>query len=186
MSIVHTTHFFREVISTYTPPLIYELCFLHLFTSTQYCILYCHPYLALDVQWYPILVFIFIFLMVNEVERVFLCLSAIWIILLGCAFSHLLPIILLGRLSFFFFLGSFLVFSKRGYYQICLPTHFSHVQLFVTPWTVGCQAPLSMGFSRQEQWNGLPFPSLLLDICIINNLSYSVVCLYILLMLNVV
>ena len=28
-----------------------------------------------------------------------------------------------------------------------------------TPRTVGCQAPLSMGFSRQEYWNGLPFPS---------------------------
>ena len=35
----------------------------------------------------------------------------------------------------------------------------SHVQLFVTPWTVACQAPLSMGFSRQEYWSGLPFPS---------------------------
>ena len=31
---------------------------------------------------------------------------------------------------------------------------------FVTPWTVACQAPLSMGFSRQEYWSGLPFPSL--------------------------
>ena len=31
-----------------------------------------------------------------------------------------------------------------------------HVQLFVTLWTVACQAPLSMGFSRQEYWNGLP------------------------------
>ena len=30
---------------------------------------------------------------------------------------------------------------------------------FVTPWTVACQAPLSMGFSRQESWSGLPFPS---------------------------
>ena len=29
----------------------------------------------------------------------------------------------------------------------------------VTPWTVGCQAPLSMGFSRQEYWSGSPFPS---------------------------
>ena len=29
----------------------------------------------------------------------------------------------------------------------------------MTPWTVACQAPLSMGFSRQEGWNGLPFPS---------------------------
>ena len=35
-------------------------------------------------------------------------------------------------------------------------SHFSRVQLFVTPWTVTCQAPLSMGFSRQEYWSGLP------------------------------
>ena len=34
----------------------------------------------------------------------------------------------------------------------------SHVQLFATPWTVARQAPLSMGFSRQESWSGLPFP----------------------------
>ena len=34
-----------------------------------------------------------------------------------------------------------------------------YVQLFVTPWTVARQAPLSMGFSRQEYWSGLPFPS---------------------------
>ena len=34
----------------------------------------------------------------------------------------------------------------------------SRVQLFATPWTVACQAPPSMGFSRQEYWNGLPFP----------------------------
>ena len=34
-----------------------------------------------------------------------------------------------------------------------------HVQLFATPWTVARQAPLSMGFSRQEYWSGLPFPS---------------------------
>ena len=35
----------------------------------------------------------------------------------------------------------------------------SRVQLFATPWTVAHQAPLSMGFSRQEYWSGLPFPS---------------------------
>ena len=35
----------------------------------------------------------------------------------------------------------------------------SRVQLFVTPWTVAHQAPLSMGLSRQEYWSGLPFPS---------------------------
>ena len=34
--------------------------------------------------------------------------------------------------------------------------HFSHVQLFVTLWTVACQVPLSMGFSRQEYCSGLP------------------------------
>ena len=35
----------------------------------------------------------------------------------------------------------------------------SRVRLFTTPWTVACQTPLSMGFSRQEYWSGLPFPS---------------------------
>ena len=34
-----------------------------------------------------------------------------------------------------------------------------HVRPFATPWTVACQAPLSMGFSGQEYWSGLPFPS---------------------------
>ena len=33
------------------------------------------------------------------------------------------------------------------------------VRLFGTPWTVAYQAPLSMEFSRQEYWSGLPFPS---------------------------
>ena len=35
----------------------------------------------------------------------------------------------------------------------------SHVRLFVIPWTVAYQAPLSLEFSRQEYWRGLPFPS---------------------------
>jgi len=35
----------------------------------------------------------------------------------------------------------------------------SHVWLFATPWTIAYQAPQSMGFSRQEYWSGLPFPS---------------------------
>ena len=35
----------------------------------------------------------------------------------------------------------------------------SHIRLFVTLWTVAYQAPLPMGFSRQEYWSGLPFPS---------------------------
>ena len=35
----------------------------------------------------------------------------------------------------------------------------SRVGFFATPWTIAHQAPLSMGFSRQEYWSGLPFPS---------------------------
>ena len=38
-------------------------------------------------------------------------------------------------------------------------SHFSRIQLCATLWTVAYQAPLSMGFSRQEYWSGLPFPS---------------------------
>ena len=38
-------------------------------------------------------------------------------------------------------------------------SHFSRVRLFATPWTVARQVPLSMGFSRQEHWSRLPFPS---------------------------
>ena len=42
---------------------------------------------------------------------------------------------------------------------MCEVKLFSHVRLFATPWTVTYQAPLSLGFSRQEYWSGLPFPS---------------------------
>ena len=38
-------------------------------------------------------------------------------------------------------------------------SHFSHVHLCETLWTVAHQAPLSMEFSRQQYWSGLPFPS---------------------------
>ena len=41
----------------------------------------------------------------------------------------------------------------------CMLGHFSRVQFFATLWTVAYQAPQSMGFPRQEYWNGLPFPS---------------------------
>ena len=39
-----------------------------------------------------------------------------------------------------------------------IPSHFSRVRLFATPWTMAHQAPLSMGLSRQEYWSGLPCP----------------------------
>ena len=42
---------------------------------------------------------------------------------------------------------------------LLLLSRFSPVQLLVTPWTAAYQAPPAMGFSRQEHWSGLPFPS---------------------------
>ena len=42
---------------------------------------------------------------------------------------------------------------------LLLRSRFSRVPLCVTPWTAAHQAPPSLGFSRQEHWSGLPFPS---------------------------
>ena len=42
---------------------------------------------------------------------------------------------------------------------LLLLSRFNHVWLFVSPWTAAHQAPLSMGFSRQEYWSGVPSPS---------------------------
>ena len=58
-----------------------------------------------------------------------------------------------------------LVIAEIGFQISILWTNFcacyvlSHVQLFVTSWTVACQAPLSMEFSRQKYWSELPCPS---------------------------
>ena len=49
--------------------------------------------------------------------------------------------------------------NGHSYVGIRALSRFSCVQLFVTPWTVARQAPLLMGFSRQEYWSGLPCPS---------------------------
>ena len=55
----------------------------------------------------------------------------------------------------FSFLVSHIIITLMGVYVfIC----FSHVQLFVTLWTVAHEVPLSMGFYPQEYWSGLPFP----------------------------
>ena len=43
-------------------------------------------------------------------------------------------------------------------YSVCVLSRFSRGLLIATPWTVACQAPLSMGFPRQEYWSGLPCP----------------------------
>ena len=50
--------------------------------------------------------------------------------------------------------GIFLLWNRMLHAQ-----SLSRVWLFVTAWTVACQAPLFMGFPRQEFWSGLPFPS---------------------------
>ena len=43
---------------------------------------------------------------------------------------------------------------------LLLLSHFSRVQLYATPQTATLQAPLTLGFSKQEYWSGLPLPSL--------------------------
>ena len=61
------------------------------------------------------------------------------------------------------------IFSKNILMYICvcvcvcvyahMLSHFSFIRLFSTLWTVAHQDPLSMGFSRQEYWGGLPYPT---------------------------
>ena len=46
----------------------------------------------------------------------------------------------------------------NGILHVCVLSHFSRVWLFGTLWNVACQVPLSMGFSRQDYWSGLPCP----------------------------
>ena len=61
------------------------------------------------------------------------------------------------RIYIFIFLQSLTVINSWISTVCCMPWgFFSHVWLFVTPWTVAYQAPLSMGFPRQEYWSRLP------------------------------
>ena len=55
-------------------------------------------------------------------------------------------------------LQSWLPDKKFNYLKCVKAGSLSHVRLFPTPWTVAHQDPLSMGFSRQEYWSGLPCP----------------------------
>ena len=61
-----------------------------------------------------------------------------------------------GSLSFFYLLHP--LPSPKPTKSACVLSRFSLVLRSVTPWTVAHQAPLSMGFSRQEYWSGLPCP----------------------------
>ena len=51
-------------------------------------------------------------------------------------------------------------FIPKNYAMLCraVLSHFNHVWLLMTLWTVNCWAPLSMGFSRQQYWSGFPCP----------------------------
>ena len=49
--------------------------------------------------------------------------------------------------------------ARKSKFHVVVVRSLSHVQLFVTPWTVARQAPLSRGISKQEYWSGLPFSS---------------------------
>ena len=67
----------------------------------------------------------------------------------------------------------FICFLKYIHYTyVPVPSHFSHVWLFVTLWTVAHQDPLSMGFTRQEYWSRLPFPSPYIYIYIYTHKSF--------------
>ena len=56
---------------------------------------------------------------------------------------------------------------------LLLLSHFSHVQLPATPWTAAYQAPLPVGFSRQEYWSGVPLPSPQDTINVTNKIFYN-------------
>ena len=68
-------------------------------------------------------------------------------------------------ISFFFYCGLNVLYKKEysngasNERMLLLLSHFSRVRLCATPWTAAHQAPPSLGFSRQEHWSGLPFPS---------------------------
>ena len=51
------------------------------------------------------------------------------------------------------------IYSKCSIKYVVVVLLISHIQLFATPWTIAHQAPLFMGFPRQEYWSELPFPS---------------------------
>ena len=63
-----------------------------------------------------------------------------------------------NKVFFVFLCFFFLVLPVYCYQPVTLHPH-AHMLSHVTPWTAASQAPLSMDFSRQEYWSGLPFPS---------------------------
>ena len=72
---------------------------------------------------------------------------------------HLVYVFQFLHLFFFMFSQALIKYSRNAFVYIYIVNLLSRVRLFVIPWTVAYQAPLSMEFSRQEYWSGLPFPS---------------------------
>ena len=70
----------------------------------------------------------------------------------------LLPFSLLQSSYLCILPSRFHVFYGYLHIRYAVLSRFSRVRLLATPWTVVRQAPLSLGFSRQEHWRGLPFP----------------------------
>ena len=62
-------------------------------------------------------------------------------------------------LPFLYFWVLYCSFNFHFYNLLLLLSHFSRVRLCATPWTAACQDSLSIRFSRQEYWSGVPLPS---------------------------
>ena len=58
-----------------------------------------------------------------------------------------------------FYIVPLIIYYYKVHVVAVVVSPLCHAQLFATPWTVAHQAPLSMGFPRQEYWSGLPFSS---------------------------
>ena len=82
----------------------------------------------------------------DNLEHLFTCVWVICVLFPSATWWHVICAILCVCVCF-------LIDS-----YVCVPSCLSRVQLFATLWTVACQAPLSMGFSRQEYWSGLALP----------------------------
>ena len=104
-------------------------------------------------------------------HRTFLDNSSIYRLLFSHILSHKKSFIAPQLINFYHFFSSTKLRTKAIHFPPLIPSSslsnlpkakvksLSHVRLFATPWTVAYQAPPSMGFSRQEYWSGLPFPS---------------------------
>ena len=82
-----------------------------------------------------------------------------WISLQSKGFSRIFSNTTVQKPSVLQCSAFFIVQLSHPYMLLLLLSHFSHVQLCATPKTAAHQASPSLGFSRQEHWSGLPFPS---------------------------